>query len=522
MSKKVAKFADDIKDILSKKEETVNHGRKEDENVLLASFVKREEWKNMEYIGISCKRNFHPADGSIWCRLDDGNSPIYAVVSKKTLEVIGDADYIEWNDDVMDWFQNLNGFVKRLSVKRISFEKCSNDISEILKGCSSIKKMKIEDIIGMENIRNAHGLFSQCVNMNLLKVRKIKMAFNDISFMFNGCKWLNCISLRDCEFLGEVEHIESMFEGCINYCINTNVNQWFDRTDWLKDINVCKVKSTHSMFKGCEVSVADLSAWNTASLEDASCMFEDSLIGSINLKGWNTENLKNTKKMFSHCRRLKTVDLSDWDTASLENAAQMFLGCSINSIDLSGWDTSSLKFAQQMFGGCLSLTAITGIESWNTSALGNASDMFTRCEKIESLDLSGWDTRRLRNTAFMFLGCRNLKSLNLHGWKTSRVTNMEMMFEQCESLEELDISTFKTSAVLNMYKMFKNCKKLKTIDLSHFAMGKCLDAGDMFDGCTSLVSVDISGWKLRENCTTRGFFNGCKSLVFADTSVLNN
>lgn len=398
---KIARFNENLKEILEKEQEKTNPGMYlKDENILLASLLKTNAWKGVEYIRIECQKGFKPVGRNI--RVDDGNCPIYIVVGASDISVEADADIIEWNMEAMSFLRNLT---QRLTVimRDVSFKKI-NRLDFMFYGSTRIKEVGFFNCVDTENIVSANKMFFNCKGIFTISFNDFKIeACEDVSYMFFGCE--------------NLKHINDMPK--------------------LKNI-----KNTASMFATCRhLTQLDLSGWDVSKIKTARCMFEYCInLDSLNLYGWNPASLTYAEKMFKNCEKLTSLDLSSWDTKLMKDTSEMFMGCkNITAINLYGWKTSKVNRMDMMFESCEKLEKVN-ISTFTTSAVSNMNGMFMECKSLKAINLSHFSMGKCRHLRKMFSGCESLVSADISGWKLSKDCDTLDFFKGCNSLVFADTS----------------------------------------------------------------------------------
>jgi len=109
--------------------------------------------------------------------------------------------------------------------------------------------------------------------------------------------------------------------------------------------------------------------------------------------------------------------------------------------------------------------------------------MFSKCDSLESIDLSKFNKEKVTEMRNMFYNCKSLTSINLSNFKTGQVTDMNNMFSECPSLTSLDLSSFNTNKVVDIGGMFSLCSSLISVDLSSFTTENVVDMRNLFYCC---------------------------------------
>ena len=267
-----------------------------------------------------------------------------------------------------------------------------------------------------------------------------------------------------------------------------------------------------SMFEGCGMQTADLTAFNTTAVTDIGYMFKGcSNLASLDVSGWDTSNVTNMADLFDGCASLSTLDMSGWDTSSVTDMVAMFQYCSsLASLDLSSWDTGNVTDMTNMFAWCANLGSVN-MDSWDTANVKDMNSMFWSCSNLTSVNgISDFDTHNVQTFDSMFGDCSKLTSLDLSLWNTGKAMDMTRVFSGCSELASLNISGWVANNVTSFYEMFLNCSKLKEIDVSSFETENAIYLTNMFRGCSSLEKLDLSLFKIAPDSS--GMLAGLDSL----------
>ena len=233
-------------------------------------------------------------------------------------------------------------------------------------GMSALKNISGADILDMQLVVNAGGMFAQ--NRKLESV--------DVS------KW-NTGKIQNTSAAGGYY---GMFMNCAKLKV-LDVSKWDTKS----------MTEMIRMFSGCEtVTTLDVSGWKTAKATNMNEMFAGAGIAQIavNGSGWDTSNLVSSYGMFEDCANLTQIDLSTWDVSKLEKTFSMFENSGLTKIDLSTWDESIVTSVYGMFRNCKALTSVN-INGWNLSNLedGTTDDrkgsagIFSGCTALTKLTI---------------------------------------------------------------------------------------------------------------------------------------
>ncbi len=134
---------------------------------------------------------------------------------------------------------------------------------------------------------------------------------------------------------------------------------------------------------------------------------------------------------------LEMVDFSETTTVS-----SMFSNCDSIGDDLAYYimeniETNSIISFQMFFTECDGLVNVIIPEEFDTSHATTIGSFFSRCENLESADLSGFNSGTYTSVSSVVSYCPKLKSLDLRGFDTSNVTSTSAPFYSVDYLEEI-------------------------------------------------------------------------------------
>lgn len=303
--KKIARFSKKLGELLKEHNMSSNPGDMhwKAENDLLEAFVPEKEWGlSCTYISIYCMMPFvQPDDAKTTVRMDDGKYPIYAIVRSCGLEVVAEADYIEWTDTLQSFrMLSYSTGIKTMEIADIDFSKCTS-FSYMFANNRDVEEIHFHNIKGMENVRDTYSMFLCCC-----KLASLNMS------CFQGL---------------HPEYAESMFSACYS----------LKRIDDIFQVDA-KCYNTSAMFRDC------------LSLEE------------LDLNGWNVSGVSNMALMFYSCNSLKALDVHQFDPSHCKDMRLMFAHCSsLMILDTSGWKISKECNTEDIIAECESLVLVDKI-----------------------------------------------------------------------------------------------------------------------------------------------------------------
>ena len=135
--------------------------------------------------------------------------------------------------------------------------------------------------------------------------------------------------------------------------------------------------------------------------------FYDAQVFSADISGWDTSSVQSMSGMFRQAYAFDGDIISGWDTSSVGDMSSMFQSATSFNGTISGWNTSSVKGMGSMF---YSATSFDGdLSGWDTSSVEDMSSMFQSATSFDR-DISGWDVGSVTNTASMFDGADSLSN----------------------------------------------------------------------------------------------------------------
>ena len=153
---------------------------------------------------------------------------------------------------------------------------------------------------------------------------------------------------------------------------------------------------------GCHIS-----DWDTSAVTDMSGppgvggrgLFRDGEFNA-NISGWNTDSVETMNGMFDSATSFNQ-DIGDWNTSSVTNMQLMFLNATSFNEDIGDWNTSSVTNMYYMFYGTTSFNQPIG--DWDTSLVTGMTQMFRGATNFNQ-DLCRWNTRSVISMVDMFTG----------------------------------------------------------------------------------------------------------------------
>ena len=149
----------------------------------------------------------------------------------------------------------------------------------------------------------------------------------------------------------------------------------------------------------------------TSGIVDMSTMFA---VGSgyggtftfnADISHWDTSSVNNMQSMFDDAHDFN-ADIGYWDTSSVTDMSDMFRDTNKFNQNIGNWDTSSVNDMNGMFRNALAFNQ--NISSWDTSSVTDMSNMFDAFifsnTPTFSQDLSGWCVEQISTTPTSFVG----------------------------------------------------------------------------------------------------------------------
>ena len=161
-----------------------------------------------------------------------------------------------------------------------------------------------------------------------------------------------------------------------------------------------------AMFDGSQVTILDLSNFDTSKVTSMGAMFRESKATTLDLSNFDTSKVTNMAYMF-YKSQVTTLDVSNFNTSKVTNMYMMFADSQVTTLDLSNFDTSNVT---------------------------DMSSMFDRSQAT-TIDVSNFDTSKITNMQYMFYGSTNLKTIYVSNkFNTNKVTSSNSMFYNCTNL----------------------------------------------------------------------------------------
>lgn len=179
------------------------------------------------------------------------------------------------------------------------------------------------------------------------------------------------------------------------------------------------------------------------------------------------DKIKSCKKMFLHCKYIKSIDLSNFNTEDVTDMSLMFINClNLEEIEFGNFKTSKVTNMEGMFESCINLKSLN-LSSFDTSNVENMNSMFMLCISLQELNLSNFNTKKVKDMNTLFGCIINVKKLDLSSFSSVNLAIMNFMFKNCFNLKEIKFSNkFQPNNIKDMYKAFANCDNLEIIQCS--------------------------------------------------------
>lgn len=362
----------------------------------------------------------------------------------------------------------------KAGMKRIVIPKFITDVSDGILNESNVEEVKVEGYI-----KDLCGLCSNIKSSRLKVELKHPEVVENISYLFDGCKNVRVIELKNFK-LYKVKDMSGLFNECVV----------LEDIIGLSDIEVRDVVDIGEMFNNC-------------------CRLR-----RIDISMLDTRKVRSISKLCNGCGRLKDIKLSK-ELGSVRSMRDAFNYClELEYIDLSGVKLNKLEDMSFVFNACRKLKGIK-MGGLNTSKVRDVRGMFANCSSLEYIDINVLDTRNVVDMSRMFKGCSSLRGIDISRLNTSKVENMAGMFEDCSSLVDVKLNGIDTRNINNMAYIFKGCKKLRSIDFGCLRLDKLENISYGFNGCKVLKCIDISNiWNIKDNknININGLCEGCIGL----------
>ena len=378
------------------------------------------------------------------------------------------------------------------------------------------------------NITNLASLFSGCTKLKTVNTTNWDLSScTNVSFMFQNCSSLTKLDLRNW-VTSSATTMQGMFHSCTS----------LTEIKGIENFNVSKVTSFGAMFYLCKsLTKLDLRNWVTS----GATTFQDMFASCHNLEVIRVDNFDTSKvtgtglnAMFSHCKKVKTLNLNSFVNAGLGNFLNFCYNC--ESLEY----ISAQNF---IWGHC---TAIQGV--------------FTNCKSLKILDLTNFDgttitsTGTLRLTGFNGVTCPIYYNSNMCTQYDTPLTSLSNAVDvQGRLMAVYDFNNTVTST--DVYPVLTGSTVVKTIDtqgsesyITHRVISvdtmptkikfggivtgllnvdylavtsSCTQLGSLFADCIRLSSVNTFGWDTQNVTDLSSMFDDCSQLIEIDLSQCN-
>jgi|GEM_PF-2432944 len=187
--------------------------------------------------------------------------------------------------------------------------------------------------------------------------------------------------------------------------------------------DLSSVISMDSMFLGTQSLNADLSSWNTSTIQDMDALFSFSSFNG-DISSWDTSSVQSMGGMFAFATSFNQ-DIGNWSTTSVTDTSGMFAGATSFNQDIGSWNVANVLSMSLMFAGATSFNQDIG--SWDTSAVTDTSGMFAYATSFNQ-DIGNWDTSAVTDTSGMFAYATSFNQ-DIGSWNVANVLDMTSMFD---------------------------------------------------------------------------------------------
>jgi len=287
----------------------------------------------------------------------------------------------------------------------------------------------------------------------------------------------------------------------------TNMEEWFYRKDFNKDISHWDVSSVTTMYALFSYSTfnRDISPWNVSSLTNMNSMFKAAVSFNQPIGSWNVSNVYDMAYLFENARAFNQP-IGSWDVSNVTKMQLMFKNAIMFNQDIGDWNVSKVRNMSGMFD---SNNFNQDISRWNTSSVVLMNHMFYE-NQVFNQPIGSWDVSNVTNMEGMFKGeevriddytnnglVGSQFNQDISGWNVGNVTNMEDMFRDAHMFNQ-NISQWNVSSVTSFQSMFFKAFNF-THDISNWNVSNSTNFMYMFVYAIDF-NQDLSSWNV-ENAT---------------------
>lgn len=294
----------------------------------------------------------------------------------------------------------------------------------------------------------------------------------------------------------------------------TNMEEWFYRKDFNKDIGHWDVSSVTTMYAMFSYSTfnQDISDWNVSSLTNMNSMFKAATSFNQPIGSWDVSNVYDMAYLFDNARAFNQP-LGSWSVSNVTKMQSMFSDAIMFNQPIGSWDVSkvqnmSLMFERNNFN--------QDIRNWNVSSVVTMYRMFYE-NQVFNQPIGSWDVSNVTNMEGMFKGeevrideytqdglVGSQFNQDISGWNVSNVTTMEDMFRDAHMFNQ-DLSTWNVSSVTTFQGMFFKAFNFAQ-DISNWNVSNTPNFSYMFVYALDF-NQDLSSWNVENATNMTGMFD---------------
>ena len=287
---------------------------------------------------------------------------------------------------------------------RLSSVRTYENLFQLFFKCKTLKKIDLSDF-NLKGTTSLKSMFEGCSDLEEVKFGNYNGQFEDvtdISFMFSKCEKLDNFKFPN--FYTKKSCIaDYLFDHCYDL-----------KTIDLSEFNTKNITSMNYMFNYCsKLEVLDLSKFNFDDVKSTASMFSHCCkLEKIYFPKKINNSFTNMEYMFKGCG-LTSADLSIFNTSNVTSMKGLFTGCSsLKNLNLADCDFNKVEDMSYMFDWCLSLRVIN-FERVKCTNVKNIDFMFNKCNNLKSLNMEDFSFDNVCTFKGFLNQCYDLKDFKL-------------------------------------------------------------------------------------------------------------